>query len=217
MPVEFYLCCVRILIVSATENEIKKLRTFTDKNKSPHSIDIIVTGIGAVATTYALTKQLQKNKYHLTLNFGLAGSFNSDLEIGSVVNVTQDNFADIGAEDGEDFLTLSEMELDGDNEIMNESKINNKVLECIPKVCGITVNTVHGNEKSIEKVFNRFRPNTESMEGASFLFCCIMEKVPCAQIRAVSNFVERRNKNNWNIQLAIENLNMKAIEILKAF
>lgn len=181
------------------------------------SVGVSITGIGSVATAYALTKQLQKAKYDFALNFGLAGSFNKDLEIGSVVNVTQEHFADLGAEDGENFLTLSEMGLSGENEINNNSEIENAIVNLIPKVCGITVNTVHGNAKSIEKVLNRFHPNTESMEGAAFLYCCIKENIPCAQIRAVSNFVERRNKSNWNIPLAIENLNMKAIEILKAF
>ncbi|HLG36447.1 MAG TPA: futalosine hydrolase [Bacteroidia bacterium] len=208
---------MKILIVAASENEINPLRNFIEVGKMQSSVDILITGIGSVATAYALTKQLQKKKYDLALNFGLAGSFNTDLEIGSVVNVTQEHFADLGAEDGEIFLTLDEMGFAGSNEIINESEIKNKVLELIPQVCGITVNTVHGNEMSIEKVFNRFHPNSESMEGAAFLYCCMQEKIPCAQVRAISNFVERRNKDRWNIPLAIEHLNRNAIEILKAF
>ena len=212
-----YLCPMRILVVSATENEIQMLENFIGENKSIQSTDILVTGVGSIATAHALTKHLLKEQYDLALNFGLAGSFNKDLEIGSVVNVTQEHFADLGAEDGENFLTLEEIGLTGSNEIINMTEIKNAVLELIPLVCGITVNTIHGDEASIEKVFNRFHPNTESMEGAAFLYCCIHEKIPCAQIRAISNFVERRNKNNWNIPLAIENLNKKAIEIIKAF
>lgn len=208
---------VKILVVAATEIEIKPLKNFIEAGKTKLPVELLITGIGSVATAYALTKQLQKEKYDLVLNFGLAGSFNRNLEIGSVVNVTQEHFADLGAEDGEKFLTLEEMGLEGVNEIINETVIRNEVLELIPRVCGITVNKVHGNEKNIEKVFNRFHPNTESMEGAAFLYCCLREEIPCAQIRAISNFVERRNKNNWNIPLAIENLNKKAIEILKAF
>ena len=208
---------MRILVVSATENEINMLKNFVGENKVLQTVDILVTGIGGVATTYSLTKQLHKTKYDIAFNFGIAGSFNKDLEIGSMVNVTQEHFADLGAEDGENFLSLGEMGFDGMTEILNESKIENKILALIPMVCGITVNKTHGNEKSIEKIFNRFHPNTESMEGGAFLYCCLQEKIPCAQIRSVSNYVERRNKDNWNIPLAIENLNHKAIEILNAF
>ena len=32
------------------------------------------------------------------------------------------------------------------------------------------------------------------MEGAAFMYVCLMHQVPFAQIRAVSNVVERRNR-----------------------
>jgi futalosine hydrolase len=82
-------------------------------------------------------------------------------------------------------------------------------------VKGITVNTVHGNLSSIKNAVKKFRPDIESMEGGAFLFVCKNEGIPCAQVRAISNFVEPRNKKNWNIPLAVENLNRKMIEILE--
>jgi futalosine hydrolase len=60
----------------------------------------------------------------------------------------------------------------------------------------------------------RLNPHVESMEGAAFFYACMIEKIPCAQIRAVSNFIEKRNRDNWNIALAIKNLNETAIEII---
>ena len=120
-------------------------------------------------------------------------------------------------EDGEKFLTIKEIGLEGEIEMFNETVISNRVLDEIPKVCGVTVNTVHGHDKSIEKVFNKFHPNTESMEGAAFMFACEQVGVKYAQIRAVSNLVEKRNKENWNIPLAIENLNKKILEVIVSF
>jgi len=38
--------------------------------------------------------------------------------------------------------------------------------------------------------------------------------VPCMQIRAVSNYVEKRNRDAWQIGLAIKNLNTFASEFL---
>ena len=218
---------MKILLVSATEKEISPLlATMGIKNyvgdhlrickHKDNDVDVLVTGIGMTAAAFWLGKILS-NQYDMAINFGLAGSFNQDLKIGSVVNIVQEHFAELGAEDGEKFLSLSEIGLSGISEVVNETKISNKVLEEIPMVCGITVNKVHGNEKSIEKIFSKFHPNTESMEGAAFLFACAYEKIPCAQIRAISNFVEKRNKDKWNIPLAIKNLNEKAIQILDTF
>ena len=169
-----------------------------------------------VATAYYCGKIIN-DSYDLALNVGICGSFNTNLEIGAVVNIIQDHFSELGVEDGQQFLTSKEIGLDAKIEMYNETIISNNKLDEIPKVCGITVNTVHGNEKSIEKVFGKFHPNTESMEGAAFMFVCENEGIPYAQIRGVSNFGEKRNKENWNIPLAIENVSKKVFEILNEF
>jgi len=45
------------------------------------------------------------------------------------------------------------------------------------------------------------------MEGAAFHYACLKEKVPYAEIRSISNYVEKRDRSKWNIPLAIKNLN----------
>jgi futalosine hydrolase len=57
-------------------------------------------------------------------------------------------------------------------------------------------------------------PQIESMEGAAFFYACRQLNVPCLQIRAVSNYVEKRNRDNWHIGLAIKNLNKFAMSWL---
>jgi futalosine hydrolase len=52
------------------------------------------------------------------------------------------------------------------------------------------------------------------MEGAAFMFVCELENIPYVQIRAVSNYVEKRNREAWNIPLAIVNLNKQVFEII---
>lgn len=218
---------MKILLVAATKFEIASLlkvmgqaeptdEKFVSVVYKNNEIDFLITGVGMVATTYYTSKALVK-KYDLALNIGICGSFNKNLEPGSVVHIYKDCFSELGAEDGEEFLTLEEINLKGETEILNDTPISNSILKDLPKVTGITVNTVHGNKQNIEKVFNKFHPFVESMEGAAFMFVCKNEQVPYAQIRAVSNFVEARNKNNWNIPLALENLNKKVLEILEAF
>ena len=223
-----YLFVMKILIVSATSDEIAPLlNSFNPEGNAKNglkvftcndiSINVLITGVGMVSTAFWLGKTLSKNTYDFALNFGIAGSFDRNIEIGSVVNVTEDCFAEMGAKDGEEFLSVVDLGLVDTEQfsLKNNLGIDNSVLNKLPKVSGITVNTVHGDKESIKKVREIYNPSTESMEGAAFLFACLNEKVSCAQIRAISNYIEKRNKDNWNIQLAIDNLNKKALQIIK--
>ena len=214
---------MNILIVSATDFEVKpfyekckelkavggKLRRCTYKN---HKIDFLVTGIGMVNTSFQMGKYLG-DKYDVAINAGIAGSFIKSILIGEVVNIIEDCFSEMGAEDGDEFLTLEDINL-GNQVIKIKKAFKNKVLKCMPKHYAITVNKVHGNEQSIKQITRKFAPEIESMEGAAFFNACNEVGVYCAQIRSISNYVERRNKNTWNIPLAITNLNNKLIEII---
>jgi len=221
---------MKILIVSATSDEIAPLLASLglESEKNPGSknysfndlsIDVLITGVGMVYAAFWLGKTLAKSTYDLALNFGITGSFDRNIEIGSVVNITEDCFADMGAEDGKEFLSIVDLGL-ADTEqfsLKNDFEIDNSVLNKLPKVSGITVNTVHGDNESINKVREIYNPSTESMEGAAFLFACLNEKIPCAQIRAISNYIEKRNKEFWNIPLAVKNLNETALRIINSF
>jgi futalosine hydrolase len=216
---------MKLLIVSATKFEVEPLLNKMEATRHSGTnfmscmykkleIDFLVTGVGMVATSYYTGKVLN-DTYDVAFNMGICGSFNNNLDLGTVVNVYEDSFSELGAEDGEEFLSLEDLKLEGVTKISNKEQGSlNQIIELLPKVTGITVNTTHGNEKSIEKVFHKFHPYVESMEGAAFMFVCENERIPYIQIRSVSNYVERRNKETWNIPLAIENLNNKVLEIL---
>ena len=98
--------------------------------------------------------------------------------------------------------------------MMNVAPPPNSVLRRLPSVDGITVNTVHGSEPSIAAVVQRFRPHVESMEGAAFMQSCLIPGIRFAQVRAVSNVVERRNRDAWKLADAIGALGTIALSIL---
>lgn len=225
---------MNLLIVSATSIEIEPLlgllgkqkvvnQKLTEYNFKEHKIDVLVPGVGMTSTAFWMGKAMAGMEYELALNLGIAGSFNRDIELGEVVNVTEDQFPEMGAEDGEQFLSMVDLDLlEDDDFVMANGRINNNtepdnaVISGLKKVGGITVNTVHGNDISIENVVQKHGPQVETMEGGAFLYACLAENIPCAQVRAVSNYVEWRNKNSWQLPKAIENLNQNAIEILEA-
>lgn len=211
---------MNILIVAATELEYRSIKDHLSLQKliSFHKIDFLPTGVGMVHTSYSLTKYLHSSKPDLILNIGLAGTFNLNIKIGEVVDVIEERFADLGAENDEEFLSLEELNLQDENEfpfsngkILNQHNFNLN----IPKVNGITVNKVHGNDTSIKKIIQKSNPQIETMEGAAVFYVAMMEKIPCLQIRSISNVVEKRNKANWNIPLALESLSKKVIEFLE--
>ena len=179
-----------------------------------HEIDVLITGVGMVATAAWTSRALIQSPYDLALNLGVCGSFDTFIDLGTVVHVTSDRLAELGAEDGDRFLTLADLELAGESEFVNLDPPSNPEIDSLPAVTAITVNTMHGSERSIAAMAERFNPQVESMEGAAFMSACLIHKLPFAQVRAVSNLVERRNRASWKIGEAIRNLNVSALRII---
>lgn len=189
---------MKILLIAASSDEIIK-------ESFPNS-EILISGVGMVNTTFSLTKELCENQYDLVINMGVAGSFTDEIKVGDVVEVVEDHFSEIGFENGDKFEQFSDFEIE------NTFKVRGKTN--LPKVNGITVNTVHGNETSIAKIIDRLNPDVESMEGAAVFKVCKEFAVPCMQVRAISNKVEKRNKENWDLPLAIQSLNNAVVVII---
>ena len=209
---------MKILIVSATEKEIfptlNKIKSF---NHDDLGVDILVTGIGAVFTTYLLTRKLSEKEYDLVINAGIAGSFNLDLNIGDTVYVQSDQFADLGFEDKDEFYTVFEKGFIAKDQFPFKNALLENPYEFdfnLKKVSAITVNTTHGCKKNIDLFKNKFNADIETMEGAAFFYVCLNEGVKFFQIRTISNYVEERNEAKWNIPFAVKNLNEQLLKII---
>ncbi len=214
-----------VLIVAATPAEIAPVvaafgpGTQVDARTCRYTfhgrtIDVLTTGVGMVPTSAWATRALVRSRYAVALNFGVCGSFDRTLAPGQVVHVVSDVFAEIGAEDGDAFLDLAALNLAGEDLVTNEHPPGNAALDALPHVTGITVNTVHGNERTIAAIVDRLHPQVESMEGAAFMYACHINDTPFAQVRAVSNAIERRNRAAWKLQDAVAALGRTALEIL---
>jgi futalosine hydrolase len=222
----------KILYVSATSSEADVLAGIRGIVPYPggyrlkdFEISVLITGVGSIATSWAMKQWISINeKPDLAINAGIAGSYNDELIIGDVVMPFSDCFADAGIEDGDNFLTLHEAGLKDANEfpfrnglIIADKMYAEKMKNLLRPVRAITVNTATGSEATRDKLFKKYNPDIETMEGAAFFYICSMEKIPFLAVRAISNRIEPRNKSNWNISLALdkmtEELN-KVIEIL---
>lgn len=199
---------MKILVVAATEPEIALLR-----EQLGTRINVLITGVGMVATAFALGSHLATHSYDLVINLGIAGSFDRSIALGEVVEVTHDTLSELGAEDNEQFIPIEHLGF-GEASFEATAKLNQYYREQIKQVNAISVNTVHGNEQSIAQLASRLDARLESMEGAAFFYACRQMQVPGLQIRAVSNYVEKRNRDAWKIGLAVKNLNTFAAKLL---
>ena len=213
---------MKILLVAATKAEIDPFLSYYafdaetpfEKIIGDHQLNILITGVGMVATAFSMAKTLSVQNYNLAINAGIAGSFKPSLKPGEICLVKEDTFAELGAEDGNDFLPLDKLGFGKSSYSPVESEKFSKH-KLLKQVNAITVNTVHGSEESIQKITTRLNPDIESMEGAAFYFSCEQFQIPSLQVRAISNYVERRNRDNWHIELAIKELNNYLIELFE--
>jgi futalosine hydrolase len=209
---------MKIAIIAATDFELADFKS-SFRNNTLHNIDFSVHGVGIMMSTYYITKLIQNN-YDLIVQIGIAGTFKKEIELGEVVYVKQDKLADTGVEDNEKFIDVFELDFVSRNEnpfketaLINT--IENNFLLNLRNVNAITVNTCSGNSTTIKNRIEKYDADIETMEGACLHYVCLKNNIPFVQLRSISNVIEPRNKENWNISLALKNLHLKTTEFIQ--
>lgn len=225
----------RILITSAVEEELMSAKMahkelfygYSPLDDSTLFVEYITTGVGTTGTSYYLTKSLTVPdiKYDLVVNVGIAGTFTDKYPLGSVVMVTKEQFGDVGVENRLGFQTLFQYEILDANTIpfrdgalfapYLSSEIEN-ALKGIPKVSGVTNQTLTGSPQKNNLTLQRFSPDVESMEGAAVFYVALMEKIPFIELRGISNIVGERDKSQWKTQKALQSLKDAMKDLFKA-
>ncbi|MGH2622128.1 MAG: futalosine hydrolase [Sphingobacterium sp.] len=196
---------MKFLVVAATELEIQP----SIPKLQAHKIDYLITGVGMVATAFSMAQYLGDRSYDFLLNVGIAGTFNPEHTLGDLYRVSNDTIYGLGAQDDQQFLPIETLGFGQSVFAEHPPKFSlGPLLENLPCLDGITVNTVHGNEQSIKHLLTEIDVNhLESMEGAAFFYAAQKLGIPSIQVRAISNLVEKRNTQNWAIPKAINQLN----------
>jgi futalosine hydrolase len=81
-------------------------------------------------------------------------------------------------------------------------------------VAGATVNMTSGSQPVIDRIREAWNPDIETMEGAYLAYVCARARIPWIALRAVSNIVEPRNRENWDIPFALRSLEQKMAQLL---
>ncbi len=208
---------MHILLCAATKFEISPVMEWLGgENKD---VEILITGVGVTATTYALTKSIHLRRPDFILQAGVAGCLDPNLPLTKIVLVENEIMGDLGVEENGTFKSLFDLGyLDKDQFPWVHGKLANHLgllkQSGLTIVDSITVNEISTRKERINYYFNTLGAKIESMEGAALHFVALMENIPFLQIRSLSNFAGERDKKRWVLDIAINTLNLELQRIL---
>lgn len=217
----------KVLIVTATKLEFlclfkktTQINDFLYRYEDSHlNYNILLTSVGMVATACKLSRALCDNKYDFVINAGICGAYSLNIAPGTVVHITEDCFTELGTEASESIKPLHIKE-DGkdifvEQTVVNKNEIKINSIQNLMRVKGATAHTVTHSEKRNKMITRQYDVQTESMEGAAFLYVCNEFNMPCAQIRSVSNYAGCPANKNWYIDMAVNNLCKTITDIIE--
>lgn len=210
---------MQLLLCAATEMEIAPALGQL-RNRNRNDVDVLITGIGMMAAAFQLTQQLLKNQYRCVLQAGVGGGLYQDMPPGKIFFIKSETIGDMGVEENGSFRSLFDLKLADadlspwkDGELVNSHPLLKENL--YPAVKGVTVNEISTSPQRIEYYRNVLQAAIESMEGAALHYVCLQHQVPFLEVRSISNFIGERDKRNWHLNSAIENLNQAILHLLE--
>jgi len=223
---------MRLLVAAATSFEVDGLTDYLQREFTPQGagrftrkqleVVLCITGVGTLQSVYHLQETILAFEPHFCLQLGVAGAFGHERALGSLVIVREEIMGDLGVDDLGRYRDMFEIGLIAENQApFSGKKLVNTFQDFpfrlnLPFVTGITVNTVSGSEALIRQRAEYYEADVESMEGAAFHYVCLRRQVPFLQVRAISNYVEPRDRSRWEMKAAIDKLNEWAIGNLSA-
>jgi futalosine hydrolase len=210
-----------LLLVSATDFEISATTAWLNNySKGFNSLKhkLLISGIGQLQTTYALQNKIRLERPDLVIQAGIGGATEKE-EPAGVFAIGSDRMADLGVMEKTGFSDLFQMGLaEPDRFPFEQGKLKNPYrqllnLTGLPVLDGMTVNEI----KAADSPGFQRNPSSivESMEGAALHYVCLMEKIPFLQIRAISNRLGDRDKSQWKMKEAIQNLNETLVNLIQ--
>lgn len=210
---------VHVLVHAATQRELAELQSEWPPGSyhTALTLEYIVGGVGPVATAISLSERLcTPPSPNLLLTIGIAGALDRALALGEVVHVTREEFGDLGVEEADGSLTsLAALGLfDPDAPPFSAGRLHAPAAPAFAKqATGVTCGRAYGSADSIARLRRRTDAQVESMEGAAAMWVAARRGIPFVQLRAISNYVEPRDRAAWRIDLALAQLT-EAVERL---
>jgi futalosine hydrolase len=212
---------MHLLLCAATENEIRPAMDFI-RDQQLQNVEVLLTGVGLMAATYALTRSVASKRPRFIIQAGIAGCLDTALPLSKIVLVGSEQIGDLGVEEAGTFRSVSTLGFNDPNQFpWTGGRLVNK-MEGLARtgftiVEGITVNEISTSPDRINYYRNELNGQVETMEGAALHYVSLQENIPFLQLRSLSNFVGERNKSKWVMDIAIGNLNLELQRLLSKF
>lgn len=199
----------RILIVTAVEAEAEAVRRGLPTD-APHGVTVIAGGVGSAQVAAATARALALDPgYDAVLSVGIGGAFPGKAELGGLLLARRVVAADLGADSPDGFLSVDELGF-------GSSTLDAGRVPGLDAVVGtiLTVNTATGtDERAAELTARHPQAVGEAMEGYGVAASAALFDLPFAEVRAVSNFIGKRDRDAWELGLAFAALTAAAIPI----
>lgn len=220
------------LLVSATGREIRPLLDAfsldglrdgdtASVNAYGHRLTVLVTGVGMMQAAFHTGVLLSGQSFDHAIQAGIAGAFDRELALGEVVEVVSQQYGDLGFfADGHitDVFDMGLMDADRApwwrGKLLNPGK-DNRRHATLSKVSGLSVNSVTSQQDVVMELQARYGAQVESMEGIGFQYACLSRGQEYAEIRAISNYVEPRDRGKWQVETAVAALNAYLLDWMR--
>ena len=197
---------VRVLVATAVPAERDAVaQAFTGDGHL-----VIAAGVGpalaAASTATALTTAaLSGSPYHLVVSAGIAGGFQPEAPVGSLVIADELTAADLGAQTPDGFVPVTELGFGTVTHRPPEALVRDLAAATGARPGAVlTVSTVTGTAERAAALRARHpRALAEAMEGFGVAEAAAAHGVPVLEIRAVSNPVGPRDRAAWRIGEAL--------------
>ena len=194
------------LIVVATPQEIQP---FLDKQGRTAGFLTLVTGPGCVESALHLARFLAASPrpaVSRVINVGVAGAYrDTGVELLDICLAEHEILADFGIASGDRLEALTfpgvpDTCLTFDQPLVNACAAKLLATHNIPKRGRfLTVNSVSGTWQRGGYLRDKHQAICENMEGFAVARVCQSFLLPHLELRTVSNFVEDRNLNGWQM------------------
>lgn len=192
------------------------------------------TGVGKASAAASCTEILLRHHPTAVILFGSGGACrDSGLRVGDLAVASEEIFADEGCLTPEGFLDLEELQLptcqSRGRTLYNRMPLDpflcrfaGRVLETPTRQAGqvlgcgpfVTVSTCSGTAAGGAAIAVRTGGICENMEGAAVALACYRQEVPLLEIRGISNLVEDRQRDRWDLPAAIAAAQTAVVRLL---
>lgn len=179
------------------------------------------SGPGVPMVLLHLGRAVDQFRPDLLIHAGIAGVRKGAATIGEAVEIISDRYADIGAEDRDgSFLDMHYLGLWRNGDAPWSDGVfrqpSNWGMDGWRHLDAVTVHTIPGTAAHIDHLAGRYPFEVESMEGAAVFHLALHHDLPFLAVRGISNYLEPRNRESWDIPSALCAMAQATREFLRA-